>query len=431
MASHFEPKKKKQKVGETDAAAEGEGVVGLHRLSEALVVRIFSFLNAKENYPLQLVCSQWKKLADDPELWRHLFFLYFPGQQVAAEVVASQAWKEAFITRLGDIRGHEAALFLLRLEEVPSEHFFAQFVVLFNRILHLGQLEAIHSALLEAFQKKEFVPMFTMLRWTIKNLSGYIPAVFSNMIQQARVNRHESLLQKFHELVLVQDINALTLPYLVDFITNCKRTFLRGLDPKTMSTIRSKDFAGVIEEAVRQLFLWKQSMEQFEVFRRFEGIVGPVVDPSNRRFTLFKSIVERLTMEAEGSNQIRALKKHYYLNSHAEYWNRLESMKQSYSTFLQKLLKQVEGSIKAKKSTKETENCKQMKELMTPIFHLLQLQPDVVSKDPGFVYDMSSLDSAERKIKLWLTQLRDETARRKGSASGSSTPKKGAAATAF
>jgi len=404
MDTSVEPKKKRQRVGQ-----EAETFT-FNSLTDGCILRIFSFLNVKENFYLQLVCSQWKKIADDPALWRHFFFCYFPGFPVTSQVVEGNLWREAFMSKLDDIRIQEMTTFLLRIETAPNEQFFEQFTVFLSRVLHLAGLEGVHPSQTEAFQKKELVPMFCMMRFAVKNILEIVPIALTHMIHQARLNRADSFLLKFRDLSLMADINGITLLHLFDFLTLIKKAYLQ-CDPKTFAALRSKDFVALVEETVRQLILYRQFMEQHEALRRLDTLLAN--DPSGAKFQILKNALNKYTAEVEGSNQMFTLKKYYVLNSHADYWNRLEMMRQNYTPFLQKVLKQAEGgNAKGKKNADAAEKSKQMKALVMPVLQLLQLKPET-GKEIDFLHDVASLDAAERKIKVWFNQLKEESARRK------------------
>jgi len=69
-----------------------------------------------------------------------------------------------------------------------------------------------------------------------------------------------------------------------------------------LSIIIFSDFAHVMHEALRQIILRKETVEQFDLFRRFELLFA--TDPKETKYKAFKKIVERICYEVEGSNQV-------------------------------------------------------------------------------------------------------------------------------
>ncbi|PFX29501.1 F-box/WD repeat-containing protein 7-like [Stylophora pistillata] len=81
----------------------------MEKLSDEILVRIFSFLSARDICRCSKVCSGWYRLANDFHLWRKLFiesFDKFISDSSYYKNVFPTQWKELFIMRSNWLSGH-------------------------------------------------------------------------------------------------------------------------------------------------------------------------------------------------------------------------------------------------------------------------------------------------------------------------------------
>lgn len=65
--------------------------------SNEIILKIFSFLDARELGLVSLVCTNWKKLAADNFLWEPIFKKTFPHSSVSIKTSSEILWKQAYI----------------------------------------------------------------------------------------------------------------------------------------------------------------------------------------------------------------------------------------------------------------------------------------------------------------------------------------------
>lgn len=81
----------------------------MEKLSDEILVRIFSFLSARDLCRCSQVCSSWCRLSDDFHLWKKLFiesFDKFISDSSYYKNLFPTQWKELFITRSNWLSGH-------------------------------------------------------------------------------------------------------------------------------------------------------------------------------------------------------------------------------------------------------------------------------------------------------------------------------------
>jgi len=315
-------------------------------------------------------------------------------------VSENEDWKQLFIFKLRALAGAAAAATLLSLESPVKYEGFQAFLVDLNKLLRLaGSGELVcPPEVAESFANVELVPVFSLLQFVIKDLTAHHPEPF------LIISSEPSLLYKIVEIVLLPDINSTSLMELLEFMKDFKT-----LQAETAAPVASGDFGNVLHEAVRQIILRTDTLGQFDLYRRFEMLF--VSDPKETKYKMFKRIVERICYEVEGSNQILKMRTHYISEKENMYWGKLETLRDKYGEWLAKVLKQLDSNAKGKPTTPDVEKFKKVRSAMREVHKMLQVKPDKLKKN--FSYSTDKLVAAERDLKAWQKQMKEESSRRK------------------
>lgn len=131
----------------------------MDKLSDEILVRIFSFLSARDLCRCSQVCSTWCRLANDFHLWKKLFiksFNKFILDPSYYNGVFPTQWKELFILRSNWFSGHCHVQSLHRKPVIPSQKEQA-------RIMCLKISSCGHSLLASVNFNSEVVHLWSLM----------------------------------------------------------------------------------------------------------------------------------------------------------------------------------------------------------------------------------------------------------------------------